>query len=146
MRDLARAIDADFAVVAASADHLEVFADVAVPVLLVHGTRTRPYLRAAVDALARTIPTGRPASLPGADHGVTQNRNCWGPLLDDLVTDHEVCRIDAPGHGRSSTFHGPLVTMCSGREASRRHESGNRARKSSSARRSSGESGWYAHR
>jgi len=43
-------------------------------------------------------------------HGFTQNRNCWGPVLDDLVTDHEVCRIDAPGHGRSSSFHAGLRT------------------------------------
>lgn len=43
-------------------------------------------------------------------HGFTQNRNCWGPVLDDLVADHEVCRVDAPGHGRSSTFHAGLHT------------------------------------
>lgn len=43
-------------------------------------------------------------------HGFTQNRNCWGPVLDDLATDHEVCRIDAPGHGRSSAFHAGLRT------------------------------------
>ena len=43
-------------------------------------------------------------------HGFAQNRHCWGPLFDDLVRDHEVCRIDAPGHGRSSTFHAGLRT------------------------------------
>lgn len=43
-------------------------------------------------------------------HGFAQTRDCWGPLLDDLVTDHEVCRIDAPGHGRSSTLHAGLRT------------------------------------
>jgi 2-succinyl-6-hydroxy-2,4-cyclohexadiene-1-carboxylate synthase len=43
-------------------------------------------------------------------HGFAQTRDCWGPLLDDLVTDHEVCRVDAPGHGRSSTFHAGLRT------------------------------------
>jgi 2-succinyl-6-hydroxy-2,4-cyclohexadiene-1-carboxylate synthase len=43
-------------------------------------------------------------------HGFAQNRNCWGPVLDDLLTDHEVCRIDAPGHGRSATFHAGLRT------------------------------------
>lgn len=43
-------------------------------------------------------------------HGFAQNRNCWGPLYDDLVVDHEVCRVDAPGHGRSSTFHAGLRT------------------------------------
>ena len=43
-------------------------------------------------------------------HGFAQNRDCWGPLFDDLVADHEVCRIDAPGHGRSSNFHAGLRT------------------------------------
>jgi 2-succinyl-6-hydroxy-2,4-cyclohexadiene-1-carboxylate synthase len=43
-------------------------------------------------------------------HGFTQNRNCWGPLLDDLVADHEVCRVDAPGHGLSSRVHAGLRT------------------------------------
>ncbi len=35
-------------------------------------------------------------------HGFTQTRNCWGPIVDDLRTDHEVVRVDAPGHGMSS--------------------------------------------
>jgi len=43
-------------------------------------------------------------------HGFAQNRNCWGPVADDLERDHEVCRVDAPGHGRSSTFHAGLRT------------------------------------
>ena len=34
-------------------------------------------------------------------HGFTQTRRCWGPEADDLATDHEVIRVDAPGHGRS---------------------------------------------
>ena len=35
-------------------------------------------------------------------HGFTQTRRCWGPVADDLETDHEVVRVDAPGHGMSS--------------------------------------------
>lgn len=34
-------------------------------------------------------------------HGFTQTRNCWGPVAEDLVADHTVIRVDAPGHGRS---------------------------------------------
>jgi 2-succinyl-6-hydroxy-2,4-cyclohexadiene-1-carboxylate synthase len=34
-------------------------------------------------------------------HGFTQNRNCWGPIADDLARDHELVLIDAPGHGAS---------------------------------------------
>jgi 2-succinyl-6-hydroxy-2,4-cyclohexadiene-1-carboxylate synthase len=36
-------------------------------------------------------------------HGFTQTRNCWGPLAEDLRSDHTVVRIDAPGHGRSAS-------------------------------------------
>lgn len=43
-------------------------------------------------------------------HGFTQTRACWGPVLADLVTDHEVCSVDAPGHGRSSLLLAGLRT------------------------------------
>jgi 2-succinyl-6-hydroxy-2,4-cyclohexadiene-1-carboxylate synthase len=43
-------------------------------------------------------------------HGFAQNRNCWGPVGADLATDHEVVRVDAPGHGLSSSFHAGLRT------------------------------------
>jgi len=35
-------------------------------------------------------------------HGFTQTGRCWGPVADDLAGDHEVVRVDAPGHGRSA--------------------------------------------
>lgn len=34
-------------------------------------------------------------------HGFTQNRLCWGQVAPGLAEDHEVVRLDAPGHGRS---------------------------------------------
>src|SRR5581483_9908564 len=43
-------------------------------------------------------------------HGFSQNRNCWGPMAADLARDHEVVRVDAPGHGRSSAFYAGLRT------------------------------------
>jgi 2-succinyl-6-hydroxy-2,4-cyclohexadiene-1-carboxylate synthase len=43
-------------------------------------------------------------------HGFAQTQACWGRFGADLVTDHEVCRIDAPGHGGSSTFPAGLRT------------------------------------
>jgi 2-succinyl-6-hydroxy-2,4-cyclohexadiene-1-carboxylate synthase len=43
-------------------------------------------------------------------HGFAQNRNCWGPIATDLARDHEVVRVDAPGHGRSSQFYAGLRT------------------------------------
>jgi 2-succinyl-6-hydroxy-2,4-cyclohexadiene-1-carboxylate synthase len=41
-------------------------------------------------------------------HGFTQTRRCWGALASDLSADHEVLRIDAPGHGRSSELRADL--------------------------------------
>jgi len=43
-------------------------------------------------------------------HGFAQNRNCWGPVASNLARDHEVVRVDAPGHGRSAAFHAGLRT------------------------------------
>jgi len=43
-------------------------------------------------------------------HGFTQTRRCWGPIADDLAGDHEVVRVDAPGHGRSSEVLAGLRT------------------------------------
>jgi 2-succinyl-6-hydroxy-2,4-cyclohexadiene-1-carboxylate synthase len=42
-------------------------------------------------------------------HGFTQTRRCWGAVLDDLATDHEVVAVDAPGHGRSAPVTADLV-------------------------------------
>jgi len=43
-------------------------------------------------------------------HGFSQTRDCWGPVGEDLARDHEVVRVDAPGHGKSSAFHAGLRT------------------------------------
>lgn len=34
-------------------------------------------------------------------HGFTQTSRSWGPIVDDLGTDHELVLVDAPGHGGS---------------------------------------------
>ncbi|MGE3620272.1 MAG: alpha/beta fold hydrolase [Acidimicrobiia bacterium] len=41
-------------------------------------------------------------------HGFTQTGRCWGPLADRLARDHEVVRVDAPGHGRSAEIAADL--------------------------------------
>ncbi len=43
-------------------------------------------------------------------HGFTQTRRCWGPEATDLARDHEVIRVDAPGHGRSADVLAGLRT------------------------------------
>jgi 2-succinyl-6-hydroxy-2,4-cyclohexadiene-1-carboxylate synthase len=41
-------------------------------------------------------------------HGFTQTEACWGPVAADLASDHEVVRVDAPGHGRSAEVRADL--------------------------------------
>jgi 2-succinyl-6-hydroxy-2,4-cyclohexadiene-1-carboxylate synthase len=41
-------------------------------------------------------------------HGFGQTCRCWGPLATDLARDHEVMRLDAPGHGGSSHVRASL--------------------------------------
>lgn len=41
-------------------------------------------------------------------HGFTQTRRCWGREADALAADHEVVRVDAPGHGRSAEITADL--------------------------------------
>jgi 2-succinyl-6-hydroxy-2,4-cyclohexadiene-1-carboxylate synthase len=46
-------------------------------------------------------------------HGFTQTGRSWGPVGADLARDHEVIRVDAPGHGRSASI---TVDMTEGAE------------------------------
>jgi len=41
-------------------------------------------------------------------HGFTQTGRCWGPIAPDLERDHEVVRVDAPGHGGSADIEAGL--------------------------------------
>jgi 2-succinyl-6-hydroxy-2,4-cyclohexadiene-1-carboxylate synthase len=41
-------------------------------------------------------------------HGFTQNAACWSPIDDDLAVDHDVTRVDAPGHGGSTAVRADL--------------------------------------
>lgn len=41
-------------------------------------------------------------------HGFTQTARCWGPLAAGLAADHEVVRVDAPGHGGSAGLRADL--------------------------------------
>lgn len=78
VRELVHALGADFAVVVENADTTTDFADITVPAVVIDGTKTRPYLRTAVSALAAAIPRAQHLELPGQSHGVTQNRAQWG--------------------------------------------------------------------
>jgi 2-succinyl-6-hydroxy-2,4-cyclohexadiene-1-carboxylate synthase len=43
-------------------------------------------------------------------HGFGQTGRCWGPLAPALARDHEVVRLDAPGHGGSAAIAADLPT------------------------------------
>jgi 2-succinyl-6-hydroxy-2,4-cyclohexadiene-1-carboxylate synthase len=42
-------------------------------------------------------------------HGFTQTGRSWGPVATDLARDHEVVRVDAPGHGHSASLAVDMV-------------------------------------
>ncbi|MBN9241067.1 MAG: hypothetical protein BGO97_15250 [Micrococcales bacterium 70-64] len=86
LRELAHALTADFTVVTENAGTAADFAGITIPTLLLEGTRTRPYLRTAVAALAAELPHARRVELPGLGHGATQDRAQWG--RPDLVAPH----------------------------------------------------------
>lgn len=43
-------------------------------------------------------------------HGFGQTGRCWGPVAAALARDHEVVRLDAPGHGGSAAVSADLPT------------------------------------
>ena len=59
-------------------------------------------------AVGRTTPSGTSAGRLVLLHGFTQNGACWSPVDDDLAVDHEVVRVDAPGHGGSTDVRADL--------------------------------------
>jgi len=59
-------------------------------------------------------PTRPGPTRPDADrlvlvHGFTQTSACWSPVDDELADDHELVRVDAPGHGASAGVELDLV-------------------------------------
>ncbi len=83
LRELAHALRADFAIVRENADRLGELAAIDVPTLVLDGTATRPYLRAAVAGLAWVVPGARHVELVGLNHAATQDRTERG--RPDLV-------------------------------------------------------------
>jgi 2-succinyl-6-hydroxy-2,4-cyclohexadiene-1-carboxylate synthase len=57
-------------------------------------------------SLAVTLPGDHPRLV--LLHGFTQTAGCWGPVGDDLARDHELVRLDAPGHGSASDVRANL--------------------------------------
>lgn len=68
MASFAATLRCDFAVVAEANERLDLFAALRADVLLLDGSRSQPYLTAAVDALERIIPGARRVTFDGLDH------------------------------------------------------------------------------
>ncbi len=64
VRQLAQALPGDMRIVRENAGRVHDFGPLRADVLLLAGSRTRPYLRAAVDALGAALPDARLAILP----------------------------------------------------------------------------------
>ncbi|MFC7546038.1 alpha/beta fold hydrolase [Plantactinospora sp. GCM10030261] len=73
MRRLGPTLRHDLGVVTELAGTVERFRPLGIEVLLLGGGRTRPYLKRALDDLARVLPLARRIELPGLDHGATGN-------------------------------------------------------------------------
>ena len=69
MRKLAPTLHCDGVLLAEMAGTIDAFRAVSADVLLLGGSKGLPFLRPALDALARTLPRSRRVEFPGLDHG-----------------------------------------------------------------------------
>jgi pimeloyl-ACP methyl ester carboxylesterase len=69
MRQLAPTLHYDFQLVAAMAENAESFRAVRAEVLLLGGSKSPAYLKAALDALEKVLPHAQRIEFPGLDHG-----------------------------------------------------------------------------
>jgi 2-succinyl-6-hydroxy-2,4-cyclohexadiene-1-carboxylate synthase len=58
----------------------------------------------------RDVPPGGGRARLVLVHGFGQTGRCWGPVAADLARDHELVRVDAPGHAGSSGVRADLPT------------------------------------
>jgi pimeloyl-ACP methyl ester carboxylesterase len=78
MRMLAPTLHYDFQLVVETEGSLDSYRAITVEVLLLGGSKSPAYLKAAVDALATVLPMARRVEFPGLGHGATGNSNRGG--------------------------------------------------------------------
>jgi pimeloyl-ACP methyl ester carboxylesterase len=78
MRALAPTLRHDFRLVAETSGRLEGFRSVGAEVLLLGGSRSPAYLKAALDALERVLPRAERVELAGLDHAASWNSDRGG--------------------------------------------------------------------
>jgi pimeloyl-ACP methyl ester carboxylesterase len=89
MTALAPALADDFALLREVAGRSAELRDVAVPALLLGGSRSQAYLRRALDLAAGSLPAAGRVELPGLDHGAAWNADRRGnpaPVAAELTT------------------------------------------------------------
>jgi pimeloyl-ACP methyl ester carboxylesterase len=78
MGDLASTLHAEFAIVTASSGPLTNLGTISAEVLLMGGSKSPRFLKEALAALARALPTARRLELEGLDHGASWNTDRRG--------------------------------------------------------------------
>jgi len=87
MRDLAPTLHYDFQLVADMGRPIRAFAAIRADVLLLGGSKSPAYLKAALDDLERVLPGARRVEFPGLDHAASWNRDRGGrpePVAQEL--------------------------------------------------------------
>jgi pimeloyl-ACP methyl ester carboxylesterase len=87
MRALAPLLRYDFQIVLETSGRVEHFAAIRSDVLLLGGSKSPAYLKAALDDLGRVLPDAHRMDLPGLDHAASWNRDRGGhpgPVADAL--------------------------------------------------------------
>jgi len=78
MSQLAPTLHYDFTMVAESSGNLERYGSIQTPVLLLGGSTSPAYLKAALDTLEKVLPNVRRVEFEGLNHGGSGNRDQWG--------------------------------------------------------------------
>jgi pimeloyl-ACP methyl ester carboxylesterase len=78
MRELATMLHYDFQLVVEMSGKLEIFKNVGAEILLLGGSKSPAYLKAAMDALEKVLPHVRRVELPGLDHAASWNTDRGG--------------------------------------------------------------------
>lgn len=73
--ELAPTLQYDFAIIQEMSPRWRTFQDIAIPVLLLGGSRSPAYLTAALDALEQILPRSERVELDGLDHGAAWNHH-----------------------------------------------------------------------
>jgi pimeloyl-ACP methyl ester carboxylesterase len=95
MRTLAPTLHYDFQLVVELSEKLESFRAVQAEVLLLGGSKSPAYLKAALDALATRLPRARRVEFPGLDHGGSSDRSSMNRHGNPVLVAGELRRFFA---------------------------------------------------